>query len=168
MESNAPLSSIYENSILNRDVSIPIENIGKNINEIIELTLNEIIIGGKCIAEGFVKKDSIELISYSGGIVNANYVTFSVIFKCKIFYPVDGMILKTKVTSISIGGISSISAAEQQSSPFIVYIYKEHDVENFNKIQMNDIINIRVIGQQFSLNDTEITIIGEYMDTVSD
>ena len=35
------------------------------------------------------------------------------------------------------------------------------DIKEFSKIKENDIINIKIIGQRFELNDTKIHVIGE-------
>lgn len=156
--------SIYAQTVLNRDISVPINNVGQNIHQILEKLLSELVIGGKCVTEGFVAKSNIKLISYSTGIVSADRVIFNVVFMCNIFYPVEGMLLKTKVSLISIGGVSAVSNVETPS-PFTAYLYKDHHVTDagFNRIKIGDVIKIRVIGQRFSLNDSEITIIGKYI-----
>ena len=48
-------------------------------------------------------------------------------------------------------------------SPVIVFIAKDHhyNIQKFNEIQVGDIINVRVIGQRFELNDKYVSVIGE-------
>ena len=67
--------SIYMKSIITKQVKVPFRMIGQNIEN---LLLNEISnkIGGKCITEGYVKPDSIGLISYSSGNIEGEYVSF--------------------------------------------------------------------------------------------
>jgi len=48
-------------------------------------------------------------------------------------------------------------------SPIIAFIARDHHYSNdrFASVKEGDILKIKVIGQRFELNDTQISIIGE-------
>jgi DNA-directed RNA polymerase subunit E'/Rpb7 len=58
-------------------VQIPMSECGKNINEILEHTLQSL--EGKCVTDGYVKKGSIHVVSFSSGIMKDHYVVFTVV-----------------------------------------------------------------------------------------
>ena len=59
---------IYSNILINRELILPIINIGKNTKVAIEKLLS-LQIEGRCVVEGYIKPRSTKLISYSSGIV---------------------------------------------------------------------------------------------------
>ena len=54
----------------------------------------------------------------------------------------------------------------EEVSPFVIFIARDHHYENelFSKININDIINVRVLGQRFELNNKFISVIAELLD----
>ena len=50
-------------------------------------------------------------------------------------------------------------------NPFLIFIARDHHYNNeyFNTIKVKDIINIKIIGQRYELNDKYISIIGEFI-----
>ena len=48
-----------------------------------------------CTNDGFIKKDSIVLITYSSGFLENSNITFDVVFEAMIFRPVEGMIMSS-------------------------------------------------------------------------
>jgi hypothetical protein len=74
------------------------------------------------------------------------------------------MIISCLVKNITKAGIKAESAYEKPS-PIIVFIAKDHhyNVQQFSEVKEEDIINVRVIGQRFELNDKYVSIIGELL-----
>ena len=71
-------NDIFAPVLITRKVHIPIVNIGANIEE----TIRGVIateIEGKCIKEGYIKRDSIDIITYSSGLINSSNISFEVI-----------------------------------------------------------------------------------------
>jgi len=163
--STAPpkIFGVYIPSILTTKVVLHITEIGKNIKQNLE---NKIIqkISNKCIPEGYVKPQSIKIQSYSAGLVpmSAN-ITYTVVYECMVCYPVEGMIIKANVKNITKAGFRCEVIDEAGNMPIIAFIIREHSVINeyFNSVKEEDIINIKVIGVTFELNDPYISIIGE-------
>ena len=155
--------SIYFKNILQKDVKINIVNIGTNLNSILKESLASRY-EGKCLKEGYIKNNSIVIINYSSGILETDYVVFSVSFECLICRPIEGMKIKCKVDNITKAGIRA-SYFNNIESPIMVFIARDHYYNNstFTKIKENDIIIIKVIGIRYELNDNFIYIIAELL-----
>jgi DNA-directed RNA polymerase subunit E'/Rpb7 len=157
------IESIYEKALLTKNINIEIKHIGKNFNETLEKILKEQF-EGKCIVEGYIKNDSIQIINYSSGVMNSSFINYEVVFECLICFPVEGMIINCRVKNITKAGIRSESSKENPS-PFVLFISRDHHIQfnntYFNSLKMDDIFKAKIIGQRFELNDKKISIIGE-------
>ena len=152
---------IWMRNVLTRKILLPFKSIGSNIRENIKKTLEETLYN-KCSKEGYIKKKSIQILSYSSGVVEANTVVFDVMFECDICRPVEGQIIPCKVMNVTRAGIRA-KYTREEDSPITIFIARDHHYNNeeFSKINLNDIINVKVIGQRYELNDTFISVIGE-------
>jgi DNA-directed RNA polymerase subunit E'/Rpb7 len=158
------IRSIYSRCLITKKIFLPMNSIGKNLNEIIEKSI-KFQFEGKCLAEGYIKPDSSKIITYSSGsIERGNIISFIVVFECDICFPVEGMIIPCVAKNITKAGIRAESANEFPS-PIVVFIAKDHhfNLAQFSEIKEGDNINVRVIGQRFELNDKYISIIAELM-----
>lgn len=153
---------VYSQSILTRTVQVDMQHMGKNINEILLGTL-QTQYEGKCSAEGYIKPFSIIIIDTSSGLVIANKVAFDVVFQCQVCLPVEGMEIMCSVINVTKAGIRCEST--EKPSPLIVFVARDHhySIDEFVNVREKHIIRVKVIGQRFELNDTHISIIGEYM-----
>ena len=159
---------IFSKSLLTRSINLPINVISKNIHTILETTI-QANYEGKCSVEGYIKKDSCKLITYSSGLVQSINVKFEVVFECMIACPVEGMRINCIVTNITKAGIRAESA-DDNPSPIIVFITRDHHYNNeyFSTISEKDAIEIKVIGQRFELNDKYISIIASLIEPKRD
>ena len=154
--------SIYSRCLLTRKVVLPITFIGKNLDEVMEEYIQNNF-EGKCVVEGYVKPNSSKIVRYSSGkIERGSNVLFEVVFECDICFPVEGMNIQCVVKNIVKAGIRAESSTDVPS-PVIVFVAKDHHFssQQFNDVQVGDIITVRVIGQRFELNDKAVSIIGE-------
>jgi len=156
---------IYSKSILTRNITLPITVIGRNIKETIENVIYSHY-EGRCLVEGYIKPKSSKIITFSSGVISGDQISFEVVFECMICNPVEGMNIMCKVKNITKAGIRAESAVENPS-PIVVFVARDHHFNNnkFINIHEDDIIQIRVIGQRFELNDNYISIIGELMNS---
>lgn len=157
-------SILYVLSILTRKVTIPYNYVGSNLKEIIQKTLSKKM-EGKCTVEGYIRRNSIRIVSYSSGILKAGNVVFDVAFECLVCTPVEGMKLKVKVRNITKAGIRCDSGGEE--NPIDVFIARDHHykMKEFSNINVDDTIYIKVLGQRYELNDTKISVIAELVKT---
>ena len=156
---------IYSSAIITKDIYIPIINIGSNIKETIQKIVSSNI-EGKCISEGYIKPNSIKIMSYSNGIVNGSNVQFLAVFECNICCPVEGMHINCIAKNITKAGIRA--ELDEINSPIVVFIARDHNYmsKNFSSVQENQQIKIRVIGQRYELNDAYISVIGELISDI--
>lgn len=157
-------SKIYVNNIINNRVFLKINEVGNNLDEIILQKLKNTY-EGKCSKEGFVKMDSIKLITYSSGLIKNGKVSFDVVYECFICKPVEGMIIQNCIVkNVTKAGIRA--ETKEEVSPVVIFISRDHHYQNtdFSKIKENDSIVVRVIGIRYELNDKYISIIAEFVD----
>lgn len=156
------LQTVYSRCLLTRKIVLPINVIGKNLDDIIENYIQNYF-EGKCIVEGYVKQNSSKIIRYSSGIIErGDKIVFEVVFECDICLPVEGMLMTCSIKNVVKAGFRA-EIANEVPSPVVVFVPKEHhyNVQQFNEYQVGDSINIRVKGQRFELNDKYISVIGE-------
>ena len=151
---------IYTSAIITRSVNVPIVNVGKNLKSTL-LTLITTEIQGKCISEGYIKVDSVVIISYSNGVIESSNVNFKVVFECLVCNPVEGMHLSCIAKNITKAGIRAQLLDE--NNPLIIFIARDHNYisKTFSTIQEDQEIKVRVIGKRFELFDEQITAIGK-------
>jgi len=153
--------SVYSPCQITKNIILPITAVGKNLLQTLENTITKMV-GGKCIVEGYVKPETIRVITFSSGVVKGENIIFDVVFNCEVCYPVSGMKFNCIAKNITKAGIRSESA-DEQPSPYILFIARDHYYANeyFNSIEENEKFVARVIAQRYELNDKYISIIAE-------
>lgn len=162
---NPKIYGVYINSLLSQKVILSITEIGKNIKQNLEqkiVSKNE----GRCISQGFIRPNSVKIISYSSGLVFSDNIEFQAVFECMICNPVEGMLIESIVKTVTKAGIHAEVITENEIVPVTVFIAKDHYATNayFNSIKENNNITVKVIGSRFELNDPYICVIGQLMD----
>jgi DNA-directed RNA polymerase subunit E'/Rpb7 len=154
----------YIKSLLSMKVSLLITEIGKNIKQNLEKKIISKI-EGKCITEGFIRPKTVSIVSYSSGLVLAEYIDFHVIFECMVCLPVEGMLLEATVKTTTKAGIHAEVIDEEGNIPITVFLARDyHYVDrHFNEVKENDKIIARVIGSRFELNDPYICVIAKLL-----
>ena len=167
--------SLYNQDVIHHKVCIPFSAI-TNFNYI-EDHLKQVVsneIDGRCIAEGFVKPGSCKLRSYSIGTFAAGNIRFDLDIECMICCPKEGTIMNCVAKTVTQAGIRAHACTIP--SPVVIYISREmHDATatrmianhsvSMDSVKPGDIIQVRVVGRRFELNDKYVSIIGEwYMD----
>ncbi len=160
--------AVYNRTLITHNVTLPITAIGQNLKQTIEETIKSMV-EGKCIVEGFVKINSVEIITYSSGEIKGENVIFEAVFYCDVCFPVAGMLLNCVVKNITKAGIRAESA-DEMISPFVVFIARDHYFANdyFNSVEEGKKITARVIAQRFKLNDKYVSVIAELVPPKKD
>jgi DNA-directed RNA polymerase subunit E'/Rpb7 len=155
------ITTVYSPCQITKNIILPMTAIGKNLHETIEDTISKMV-GGKCIVEGYVKPDSIKVITYSSGIVKGENIIFDIVFNCEVCYPVAGMNLNCVAKNITKAGIRAESV-DEKPSPFVLFVARDHFYASdyFNSIEENEKFVARVIASRFELNDKYVSIIAE-------
>ena len=162
---NRKIYGVYIQSILNMKVILSITEVGKNIKQNLEKTISKKT-EGRCIAEGFIRPNSVKVITYSSGLVNNENIEFMTTFECMVCYPTEGMIVECTVKTITKAGIHAEVVAEEGIVPLTVFIIRDHNYTNklFPQIKENMKINARIVGTRFEINDTNICAIATLVD----
>ena len=154
-------SSVYSPCQITKTIILPMVSIGKNLKQTLETTIAKMV-GGKCIVQGYVKPESIRIITFSSGIVKGENIIFDVVFNCDVCYPVSGMKLNCIVKDITKAGIRAESI-DENPTPFVIFIARDHYFasEYFNSIEENEKIVVGVIAERFELNDKYVSVIAK-------
>jgi len=153
--------SLYIKNIITKKISVPIKYIGTNIAYVIEKILNDNF-EGKCSIEGYVKRGSTKIITFSSGIIMGNIAIFTVVFEYMVCNPPQGMRISCAVKNVTNAGILA-HTDDSEYSPLNIFIARDHhyNIPYFSELKEGDIIMIRVVGQRFELNDPYVSVIGE-------
>ena len=155
-------NNIYTNILTHDNLYIDNNNITTDLENTL-LYMLKYKVEGKCSIEGYIKPNSIKIKQISEGNLYANYIEFMVTYTCLAAYPVESQKISCKVKSITKVGIRA--EIDDDISPFIIFLARDHhyNVPEFGNLKEDDIINIRVLGQRFEINDINICIIAEYI-----
>lgn len=157
-------SNLYVLSVITRKVAIPYQYIGSNLKEIIQKQLQKQL-EGKCSIEGYVRTNSVRILTYSSGILKANNIMFDVVIECLLCTPVEGMTLNVKVVNITKAGLRCDAVGEE--SPLDLFVARDHHFtsKDFAKIKEGETISVKVLGQRYEINDPKISVIAELVKT---
>jgi len=164
MTDKKPIYGVYIKSLLTKKVIVNINEIGQNIKQILENKVTTVL-EGKCIAEGFIKPNSVKIISYSSGNVNGEKIEYIVVFDCMICHPVEGMLIECTSKTITKAGIHAQVIDANGVMPLTIFIARDHHNKDnhFNSIKENMQIMVKVIGIRYELNDPYICAIGKLL-----
>lgn len=164
-QDKSKIYGVYTQSMLNMKVSLSVKEVGKNMKQNLERKISKMT-EGKCIPQGFIRPGSINIVTYSCGVVNNDYVEFQVAFECMICYPMEGMLIECQSKTITKAGIHAEVIDTDGTVPVIVFVARDHHFKekDFANIKENAKITIRVIGVRFELNDPYISVIGKLVE----
>ena len=155
-------SHVYSRSLLTRKIVLKYDEVNSELFDILETKIKKLN-EGKCIKEGYVKNNSVKLLTYSSGELFDNKILFECVFECLITNPVESTIIYCITKSITKVGVRAELIVDDEHSPYVVFIARDHHYNNeaFSQIKENDIIQVRILGQRYELNDKFISIIAE-------
>jgi len=155
---------IFSPMVSTKRINVKTSNIGENIREVLSKILSKEI-EGKCNKEGFIKKNSCNILKYSCGLLNGDSAKFDVVFECMVCLPVENMEIDCVAKNITKAGIRA-EIPGYENSPVVIFIARDHNYNNkyFNSINENDNIIVKVIGLRFELNDKFISVIGSVIN----
>ena len=152
--------NLYVKNILSKKLGIKCNEMGENIDEILKDKLIKSV-GNRCLKEGYINGDSINIINRTLGKINPNHfngeIYYNVQYEADICNPQKNMIIACKVKDTNQLGIM----AEVDCLTIVIakqFLGQSIKLSNYN---MGDIINVSIIGSRFDLNDKNITIIAK-------
>ncbi len=151
---------VYVNSMLSKKIVLSISEIGKNIKSNLEKKI-KYSIEGRCIAEGFVRPKTVDVVSYSCGLIKDDHIEFQVIYRCLICNPIKDMEMDCVVNNVTKAGIHAFVKDDDDNIPVTVFVARDHNISvpYFESVKEKDHIRVRIIGTRYELNDPSITAI---------
>jgi len=121
---------------------------------------------GKCITEGFIRPKTVELVSYSCGLIKDDHIEFHVIYRCLVCNPIKDVEVECKVKNITKAGIHAEVRDDEDNVPITIFVARDHNYANhvFDNVEVDTIIRTKIIGVRFELNDPSITAIAQLLD----
>ena len=155
-------SHVYIRSLLTQKTVLKYNEVNSELFNILETKIKKLN-EGNCIKEGYVKNNSVKLLTYSSGELFDNKILFECVFECLITNPVESTLIYCTTKSITKVGVRAELIVDDETSPYIIFIARDHHYNNesFSQIKENDIIQVRILGQRYELNDKFISIIAE-------
>ena len=123
------MTDYISTQLLTTSINVEAKNIKGDINELLYKYLKQKY-EGVCNKDGYVQKDSLQIINRSIGEVktinNTSYIIYNITYKANIYSPTKGSQLNVTVNSITkMGIIAYLKDKEEdtiETSPFIVII----------------------------------------------
>ena len=153
-------NKVFLNSILYKKVALEPKYLNKNVDKYLlnNLRMN---LEGKCIKEGFVEQDSINIIRRSVGKTYgcdfSGNIIYDIVYSAKICNPAENNIIRCVIKNINKLGVLA------ENGPLSIIVAKQYhqDKSIFKNIEVGDYINVKVLGKKFELNDFKISVIGQ-------
>jgi len=140
-------------------ICIPFVDIPKDINSYF-MNYARKHIEGRCRKEGYIYPNTLKIDSYTTGILFGDKVKYDVVFCGEVCNPDVNMNLDCKIINITKIGIRAIIS--DVNNPIILFISREHNQsKNFEDYNVNQIINVKILGTRFEIYDTYISAIAE-------
>jgi hypothetical protein len=115
---------------------------------------------GRCRKEGYISNHGVTIQSYSGGLLFADSISFQVIFQVNACNPTLDTVTPCKILNNTKIGVRGIY--QEVDNPIIFFVSREHNPnKNFDEYFIGQIIQVKILGTRFELNDTAISSIAE-------
>lgn len=162
---------IYHQVLLTRRITLSIAAVGGNIRQLLEEYINQNI-SGLCGPEGYIAPNSAKVMNYSSPVLKADLVVFQVTFECLVCNPVEGMVINAVAKNVTKAGIRAEVGDlndDNTQTPMVIFVSRDHHAQNktFNDINVDDQIQVRIIGVRFKMNDKYISAIAQLVDKPS-
>ena len=163
------MNTYFSNTITTK-INIPPKSLNKDINKSILKHLRKEL-EGKCIKDGYIKKNSISIVNKGLGKIEKGQFTGNIIYDieyvAEVCNPSEGQILQCKVISINkIGVIAIVSDEENQPIKILLPKYTHRENNIFKDIKEGDMIETEVIGKRFELNSPFISVVGKLLKII--
>ena len=162
------MSDLYTKQILTKRIFITADTLGDDINKTIKNKLDEEM-NGICIKEGFIKPNTINIVSRSEGVLSINnfksVIYYTIKFEVMICNPYIGQIIDCFVSEVTKSNIMCYIENEDES-PLNIFLSKQYHIgnEEYGKIKTGDKIKIQVSGKKYEYLDREILVIANFLE----
>jgi len=156
-------ADIFVKSLISTKVILPFHLVGKNYVEILRTKIAEKV-EGRCIADGYIRNKSVEIVQHSAGKLHMENVEFQVAYECEVCLPVEGMLLECKSKTITQKAGIHAECVVDGVPVITIFVSKEDNASHpkFRDITEPDMtFTVKVAGVIFELNDHTVTVIAD-------
>lgn len=168
---NVKTDNIYETRQLTTSLSIPPKMFNySDVNNII-LTKLKKKVEGKCISDGYIKEESVKIISRSlGMLLNHDFdsnVNYEILYSAEVCNPREGQLIEAIVNTVDETNTVCYYMNEDMS-PIEIYLFKQHYLENqeYAVLKSGDRIIVKILETQIEFGSTKILAIAEFIKKV--
>ena len=163
------MSGYISSELLTTRINVDMNNINGDINELVYKLLKKKY-EGVCNKDGYIQKDSLQIINRSIGEVktinNTSYIVYDITYKANIYSPVKGIKIDTTVNSITKMGIIGFLKDKEDdtidNSPFIIIIPREYfKDESIDEYSINSTIKVQIEDSRIKYMSKNIQIVAK-------
>ena len=115
---------IYKKILINDSITIHFNKVNVDLEKYLVSRIKSNI-EGKCSKNGYIKKDSVNLLSYSCGELIAENASFNVVYECMNSLPSENMELFCIVKSVTKVGLKA--QINSNESPYLIFVARDHN-----------------------------------------
>ena len=123
---------------------------------------------GRCSPQGFIRENSLKLLSRTLGMAKSGTFTSDFTFRCKIqcdvLYPAVGDIVETEV--LKVNKMGAYSAFEDSLRVLMPRDLHQGNI-NFDELKIGDKIRVKILKTRFQSHDEFIMAVGTLEDIVA-
>lgn len=157
------MEKYFKTSLITKRCKIPIYQLSNNIEQfILNILKNEF--EGKCSNEGYIQKNSINIVQHSIGIVNEDHIIYDATFEAAVCFPVEEQIITCRIENITKAGVKAVLS--ETDNPVVIFAARDLHLDNeeFNSLAISDQINVSIIGTRFEIYDEYISAIAKFIN----
>ncbi len=161
------IENIYFETLIVKKVIVEPKHLTTRIDEyILKYLKNEY--EGKCVHEGYIQQNSIEIVKKSAGLLYGSHftgeITYNVLFKAQVCNPVAGNEIEFVIASYNAMCVSGTLGPMQIIVPKEIHTDSD-DLAKLNKMKQGDKIRIEVLKSRFYPYSKEIRVIGKMISS---
>ncbi len=159
---------IYEERMLSTSIHLEPKYLNNvNLNDIIQQTLKQKV-EGRCISDGYIKPDSVKILSRNLGCMEnhdfSGSITYTLKYKADICCPKEGQIIECIVdTHDETNSVCYVGDAE--TSPVEIYLFREHYLGNaeYAALKKGKKIMVKVLEPHVEFGAEKVLISAVYL-----
>lgn len=149
----------YIPTLMNVSISVPFENAGRNMESYF-VSYSEEHVEARCWKEGYVRKGSSKVVSYTAGLMEGTSIGYQVLYLVEVCFPYESMEVDCMIQSVNKIGIQAI--IREKYNPMVLYITREHnDKINMEDYKLGQKIKARVLGHRYEPGDPNLVVMAE-------
>jgi DNA-directed RNA polymerase subunit E'/Rpb7 len=160
---------IYRPLIQSTTIFVKANLLNRAIDEVL-LEQLKLKLEGICIKPGYIKPDSVRILSRTAGKMNIGVfdgtANFIVKYEALVCNPAIGDIIECQVSDTNKAAINAF-VEDENTSPLNIFMARQHHIGNteFFALKKGDIIKIKIVGKTYNYRDTNILVFGQYINT---